>query len=148
MDDFVRAVQGVVRDVELPTSPFGSPMEPNTVREPTATGGAKGLRYTYKVRREVFVIYIPPGKCPACRYSAKNKSPDSQEDELVDLLDGEAGKCTHTRVEDYESTVNDCLSGKFLLGGETEHVMKDGTILISLKWFEPILVKKSNSTEP
>lgn len=86
------------------------------------------VAYDYKVHRRVFLIFQPYGQCTRCMSDIGNG---------VEVLPATgAFTCPHTDLVEYEEIVNDALSGKTIFGGETETVQKDGSVIISLRWYE------------
>lgn len=86
------------------------------------------LAYDYFIHRRGFVIYRPWDNCARC--SSEVASGATPLPETGDLT------CPHTSVLEYQAIVNDCLAGKMLFGSEQEITLKDGSIVISLRWYE------------
>lgn len=86
--------------------------------------------YDFKIHRRVFTIFRPWDACARCGQDiASNK---------VAVPDEGDYECPHTAKDDYEEIANDILAGKLIFGSEQESNLKDGTVLISLRWYEKI----------
>jgi len=83
----------------------------------------------YASHRKVFLVYRPWDKCNRCANALANGKLDLPDDE-GDLT------CPHTQVNDYKEIVDKGLAGQLVLGSEQETVMRDGTIVVSLKYYE------------
>lgn len=118
--------------------PDGFPLPPGEYGRviDTEKEGIPGITaYDFKVKRQVFTIFRPWDHCSRCGQ---------------DLASGaatlpEAGdySCPHTSIDEYQAIVDDCLSGKMVYGSEQEITQKDGTVLVSVKWYEKIPRKKT-----
>lgn len=93
------------------------------------------VQYPYKIHRAVFTIYRPWGQCNRCM-------DDIATNQVVLPPDGDY-TCPHTQKAQYEQIMDECLRAKFLLGTEQEIVQRDGTIVVSMSWYE----KKMTSRE-
>jgi len=96
--------------------------------------------FDFKIHRKVFTIFRPWGDCARCGQdiaSGASSIPATGDYE-----------CPHVSLEDYEATVNDILAGKLLFGSEQEITQKDGSVLVSLRWYEKIPSKKKKAPQP
>jgi hypothetical protein len=122
---------------DLPEAfPFNPPadhkMVDTTDDDPLAITGA--IKYRYKIHRKVFTIYRPWEGCSRCKDDIANT--------VVTLPDVGDYECPHITRSDYEKIADDILAGRLVMGAEQEVVQRDGTIVVSLRWYEPILNKK------
>ena len=101
----------------------------------TEAEGIPGITaFDFKIHRKVFTIFRPWENCARCGQdiaAGGSTLPDSGDYE-----------CPHTQLDDYETTVNDILAGKLIFGSEQEITQKDGSVLVSLRWYEKIPSKK------
>lgn len=95
-------------------------------KEPLGVPGA--LAYDYHVERKVFVIFRPYWECGRCRDAMLNN-------EVAMPKEGDY-ECPHTHLKGYKEVVDRALAGQIIIGPENEQVLKDGTILVSVKWWE------------
>jgi hypothetical protein len=101
----------------------------------TSEEGIPGIiAYDFKIHRKVFVIFRPWGDCARCGQDIAASS--------VSLPESGDYDCPHTSLDEYETIVNDILAGKFLFGSEQEITQKDGSVLVSLRWYEKTPSKK------
>ena len=105
-------------------------------------GGIEGLvAYDFTCRRDVFMIFRPYDSCNRCAHDIAQN--------VVQIPATGDYTCPHTRLAEYEAVINRSLAGEYLHGSENEVVQKDGSILISLKWFEKkVNNKKKRRTGP
>jgi hypothetical protein len=101
-------------------------------KDPTGVPGA--LAYDYHVQRKVFVIYRPYWECNRCR--------DDMLNNMVSMPKEGDYECPHVHIKGYQEVVDKALAGQIIIGPELERVLKDGTILVSLKWWEQKLNHK------
>ena len=94
-------------------------------QDPSSIQGV--MAYDYNVYRKVFVIFRPYWECPRCR--------DELADHIVTLPAVGDYDCPHTNLKAYQESVDQALAGKIIIGPETEQTLKDGTMLVSLKWW-------------
>jgi len=90
--------------------------------------------FDFKVHRKVFVIYRPPETCARCGNAMALGT--------VSLPDEGDYECPHVSQTDYEEVVNEMLAGKLIFGSEQEITQKDGSVAVSLRWYEKIPSKK------
>jgi hypothetical protein len=116
--------------------PDGFPLPPGEHRVvDTEAEGIPGVTaYDFKIHRKVFTIFRPWDGCARCGQDIASNA--------VSLPESGDYDCPHTALEEYEQTVNDILAGKMIFGSEQEVVQKDGTVLVSLRWYEKIAAKK------
>lgn len=126
-DDF----EGLGKDL-----PDGFPFAPgdNRIIDSEADGIPGVTAYDFKIHRRVFTIFHPWDACARCGQNLASNT--------VSLPDDGDYECPHTSKAEYEEVTNDILAGKLLFGSEQEVVQKDGTIVISLRWYERIPKKK------
>jgi hypothetical protein len=86
-------------------------------------------KYKFKWYRRVFLIYRPWHYCDRCRDAIANGT-------LVLPAEGDH-ECPHTMREEYHDLMNKILEGKLLLGAEAEITNKDGSVAVSVRWYEP-----------
>jgi len=108
----------------LPVAPHHRVVD--ATKDPAAIEGA--IAYDFTCRRAVFLIYRAYESCTRCVTAVGSGS--------VVLPPTGDYTCPHTQLPDYEAIINKTLSGEYLFGSENEVTQKDGSILISLKWFE------------
>jgi hypothetical protein len=114
---------------------FPFPQEGRTKVIDTSEDGIPGVAaFDFKVHRKVFTIFRPWDSCARC-----GRAMAAGEEEPPATGDYE---CPHVLVEEYETVVNDILAGKLLFGSEQEITQKDGSVLVSLRWYEKIPSKK------
>lgn len=124
--------QGLGRDL-----PDGFPlpsMDGHRVVDTSEDGIPGVVAYDFKIHRQVFTIFRPWDGCARCGASIA-----SGEERLPDEGDYE---CPHVTKDTYESIVNEILAGKLIFGSEQEIPQKDGSIVVSLRWYERIPRKK------
>lgn len=117
--------------------PDGFPLPPNEMHRVVDTNeqGIPGLvAFDFKVHRKVFTIFRPWENCARC-------TADMASGLAAPPTDGDYA-CPHVNLGEYEAVVNDVLSGKLLFGSEQEIPQKDGSVLVSLRWYEKIAKKK------
>lgn len=90
--------------------------------------------FDFKIHRRVFTIFHPWENCARCGQDIASNT--------VSLPAAGDYECPHTAREEYEEITNEILAGKLIFGSEQEVVQKDGTIVISLRWYERIPSKK------
>lgn len=98
----------------------------DTTKDPRAIEGL--IAYDFTCRRGVFLIFRPYDGCNRCAQAIASN-------QVMIPVVGDY-TCPHTLLADYEGILNKTLSGEYLFGSENEVVQKDGSIVISLKWFE------------
>jgi hypothetical protein len=96
--------------------------------DPRAIPGV--VKYSAKIHRRVFTIYRPWDSCSRCKDDVANNK--------VAIPDAGDYDCPHNNKDDYEKVINDILAGRLMMGSEQEVVQRDGTIVISLRWYERI----------
>ena len=85
--------------------------------------------FDYASHRKVFVIYRPWTECSRCAQQLANQK--------ITLPDDEGDiTCAHTQLREYKEVLDKGLAGQLILGTEQESTQRDGTIVVSLKWFE------------
>lgn len=122
---------------DLPDSfPFSPHAEHKVVdttdEDPKAVPGA--VKYPFKIHRRVFTIYRPWESCGRCKDDI-----GAQKTVLPDVGDYE---CPHNNKSEYENVQNEILQARLVQGSEQEVVLRDGTIVISLRWYERLATKK------
>jgi len=98
------------------------------------------LAYDYFIHRRGFVIYRPWDNCARCTSDLASGGTTLPDD--GDLT------CPHTSVLEYQKVVNACLAGKMIFGSEQEITLKDGSIVISLRWYERKLIPPKKAKLP
>lgn len=116
----------------LPVAPHHRVVD--ATKDPTAIEGM--VAYDFTCRRDVFLIFRPYDACNRCAHNIAQN--------VVAIPTTGDYTCPHTRLAEYEAVMNKSLAGEYLHGSENEVVQKDGSILISLKWFE----KKVSTRRP
>jgi hypothetical protein len=98
----------------------------DTKDDPTGVEGT--VAFDFSCKRAVFVIFKPWHTCKRC-LEATGIDPS--------LLpaDGEY-VCPHTQLAEYQAMVDRGLAGQSILAPEAEYVQRDGSILVSTKWYE------------
>jgi len=120
--------------------PDGFPLESNSGHRTidTSEEGIPGVTaFDFKIHRRVFTIFRPwdnCGRCGADMASGAATLPDEGDYE-----------CPHVTLKDYEEIVNDILAGKLMVGSEQEITQKDGSVMVSLRWYEKIPSKKKKA---
>jgi hypothetical protein len=120
--------------------PDGFPMSPDASHRTvdTENEGIPGVTaFDFKIHRKVFTIFRPWGSCARCGNDIASGA--------VTLPDGGDYDCPHTAQLEYETVVNDILGGKLIFGSEQELAQKDGSVLVSLRWYEKIPSKKKKA---
>jgi hypothetical protein len=85
--------------------------------------------YDYVPYHKVFLIYRPWANCNRCAQnivSQKIVLPDDEGDIT----------CAHTQVKEYLEIRGKGMAGLLVLGSAQESTQRDGTIVVSLSWFE------------
>lgn len=134
-------VLGRAMEPPVPTDPVGRdlpdgfPFSPptthrvvDTSKDPSGIEGA--VAYDYKIQRRVFVIYKPWEHCARCTNDIAQNT--------VTIPDEGDYECPHINVKVYKEIVDKILAAELIFGSEQEVVQKDGSIVISLRWYEPI----------
>jgi hypothetical protein len=122
----------------FPGAPAAHHRVVDTTNDPAAIEGL--IAYDFTCRRDVFLIFRPYDNCNRCAHAiAQGQAQIPQTGDYT---------CPHTRLAEYEAIVNRTLAGECLHGSENEVVQKDGSILISLKWFEKKLRKQKKKRMP
>lgn len=99
------------------------------VIESTDATGIPGLiDYQYVIQRRVFLIFRPWERCQRCA--------DDIASSAVALPSDCDYECPHTNLKEYKTICDQILAGTLLYGSEQESFQKDGTVLISLRWYE------------
>jgi hypothetical protein len=98
----------------------------DSAKDPAAIEGM--IAYDFTCRRGVFVIYRD--------YSFCNRCANDIAAGVVAIPAIGDYVCPHTMLTEYEAIVNKTLAGEYLFGSENEVIQKDGSIVISMKWFE------------
>lgn len=107
----------------------------------TSEDGIPGVvAYDFKIHRRVFTIYRPWDGCVRCGAAIA-----AGEERLPDEGDYE---CPHVTKTEYEEVVNEILAGKLIFGSEQEIPQKDGSIVVSLRWYERFPRKKKPQPGP
>ena len=117
--------------------PFNPPSTSSIISssedDPKAITGV--VKYDARVHRRVFTIWRDWNACSRCKDDIANN--------VIALPPVGEYECPHHMREEYERIINETLAGRLIMGGEQEIVQpRDGTILISLRWYEPTLSKK------
>lgn len=97
--------------------------------EPVVNNLTGLLAWDFRVRRRVFTLFRPD-----CFRCAKEAEAAAGTDAPLDP----DRECPHNDIKVYEEIINATLSGETVFGSETETVQKDGTVIISVKWYEKI----------
>jgi hypothetical protein len=123
---------------DLPDSfPFNPPNHHHVVEggspDPRALEGVTS--YPFRIHRRVFTLWRPWSICSRCKQDLA-----SGQVVLPSVGDYE---CPHNDRDAYERIGNDILAGRLLMGSEQEVAQRDGTIVISLRWYEPVPTKKA-----
>ena len=86
--------------------------------------------YDYEPFQKVFSIYRPWGGCHRCQamISANTVTLPTDEGDI---------SCPHTQLKDLNEVRKKGMAGQVILGPEQETVLRDGTIIVSIKWWEP-----------
>lgn len=124
---------------DLPTDGFPLPVATHhrVVDQVQDPKGIEGLvAYDFTGFRAVFLIYRPWDGCRRCVEAMGNGT-------VTLPVDGDY-TCPHTDLVKYQNILNRCLAGEYLAGGENELVQKDGSVVISMKWFEKKLNPRKN----
>jgi hypothetical protein len=109
--------------------PFEATAHHKVVDTTKDEAGIEGVvAYDFTCFRQVFLIYRPWDSCKRCAQDMGNN--------IVQLPAEGDYTCPHTDLVKYQGIVNKALAGEFLMGPENEVVQKDGSIVISMKWFE------------
>ncbi len=105
------------------STPYGTvgPDEPGKIAGTT--------KYDFVIKRRVFLIYRPWESCQRCLDDVANNS--------VALPSSGDHECPHNELPSYEDVVTKILAGAYLFGSESEIANKDGTVAVSLRWYEP-----------
>lgn len=90
--------------------------------------------FDFKIHRRVFTIFRPWDGCARCGQDIAAGG--------ASLPESGDYECPHTALEEYETIVNDILAGKMIFGSEQEITQKDGSVLVSLRWYEKTPSKK------
>lgn len=93
--------------------------------------------YDYKIHRKVFTIFRPWEHCARCTAELAAGTADLPKE-------GDYA-CPHVTLKEYETVINDILSAKLIFGSEQEITQKDGSVLVSLRWYEKIPIKKKKA---
>jgi len=121
--------------------PDGFPL-PRTEGHRTVDSSEDGVpgvtAFDFKIHRRVFTIFRPWDNCSRCGQDLATKG--------TALPDSGDYDCPHTNLEEYEEVVNSCLDGKMLFGSEQEITQKDGSVCISLRWYEKTPAKKKKAS--
>jgi len=127
------------KGVDLPDG-FPLPnMDGHRTVESTEEGIPGITAYDYKIHRQVFTIFRPWESCARCGADIANNK--------VNLPDVGDYSCPHVAEDEYEDTVNQILAGKLIFGSEQEITQKDGSVLISLRWYERTAAKKNKAKQ-
>jgi len=87
------------------------------------------VKYDFSIKRRVFLIYRPWERCQRCMDDVANNAVALPSTGDID--------CPHNELAAYEDVVNRILDGSYLFGSENEIPNKDGTVSVSLRWYEP-----------
>lgn len=113
--------------------PDGFPMptvQGHRVIDSSKEEGVEGASaYDYTSHRRVFVIYRPWKDCNRCAQNIVSQKLTLPDDE-GDIT------CAHTQVKEYKDVMDKGLAGQLILGSEQETTQRDGTIVVSVKWYE------------
>ena len=128
--DFV-SIFGQAPDPGDFSGPMGPKPSPGAEQVPhDSRDGIPGQsKYDYRAHRRVFLIYRPWHYCDRCRDAIAKGD--------IILPDEGDIECKHTMVDEYQRVMEDILKGRVLLGSETEITNKDGSVAVSLRWYEP-----------
>jgi hypothetical protein len=91
--------------------------------------------YNSTMKRQVFVIWRPVSKCDRCQANIKNN--------LAALPDEGDFTCPHVQTQAYEEVMNRSLDGTYALHSENESMLQDGTVIVSVKWSEPLAARQA-----
>lgn len=136
-NDFVDAlnasVQSPLQGGEGKDLPDGFPMPQvagHRVIDASKEEGIDGASaYDYTPYHRVFLIYRPWGACNRCANQLANGA--------VSLPDDEGDiTCPHTQLKELNEIRAKGLSGQLLLGSAQESVLRDGSIIVSMQWYE------------
>jgi hypothetical protein len=128
------------KGMDLPDG-FPLPQQDSHRTVDTSAEGIPGVTaYDFKVHRRVFTIFRPWDGCARCGQDIAASTTSLPEDGDYD--------CPHTALVEYEDIVNDILAGKMIFGSEQEITQKDGSVLVSLRWYEKIATKKKKTPQP
>jgi hypothetical protein len=120
---------------------FPLPAEDSHRMVDTDKEGIPGVTaFDFKIHRKVFVIFRPWDGCARCGQDIA-----SGKESLPEVGDH---TCPHTALEEYEEIVNQILAGKMIFGSEQEITQKDGSVLVSLRWYEKNAKKRSRTASP
>ena len=135
--DFASALGAAMRMPEPPEGggkdlPDGFPL-PSTenyrVVDTSKEDGIAGvIAYDFIPHKDVFTVYRPWDSCARCANDIATG--------VAVLPDIGDYSCPHTRRQEYETVLRDSMAGKHILGNKQEYQLKDGTLLISVEWFE------------
>lgn len=109
----------------LPPSETGRIIDTNN--EPQGINGA--IAYDFTVNRRVFIIYRPWESCDRCNQAIANG-------EVVLPVEEGDYECPHTTIKAYRDVINKVLAGELVSGGEQEIIQKDGSVCVSLRWYD------------
>ena len=135
-NDFASIFSGAMATPEPPSgsAEFVSAFQPSSQAygkvgpdEPDKVQGA--TKYDFAIRRRVFLIYRPWERCQRCLDDVANNA--------IALPSTGDHECPHNELASYEDVVNRILDGSYVFGSESEIANKDGTVAISLRWYEP-----------
>jgi hypothetical protein len=109
--------------------PLPASNQGHRVIESSDADGIPGLvDYQYVIQRRVFLIFRPWERCQRCA--------DDIASSAVTLPSDSDYECPHTNLKEYKTICDAILAGTLLYGSEQESFQKDGTVLISLRWYE------------
>jgi len=116
---------------DLPDGFPAAGMEGHRVIDSSKEEGIDGMSvYDYTPFQKVFVIFRQWGTCNRCSNAIASQK--------VVLPDDEGDiTCPHTQLRELEEVRRQGMQGQLILGTEQETVMRDGSIVVSLKWFVP-----------
>jgi hypothetical protein len=117
--------------------PDGFPLPRQDTHRTVDTGeeGIPGVTaFDFKIHRRVFTIFRPWNDCARCGQDIGSGAASLPEEGDYE--------CPHTALGEYEEIVNQILAGKLIFGSEQEITQKDGSVLVSLRWYEKSPLKK------
>lgn len=126
------------KGTDLPDGfPMGGPEGSHRLVETEEQGIPGVAAFDFKIHRKVFTIFRPWEHCARCGSELASGA-------VTLPLEGDY-ECPHVMLKDYETITNDILAGKLLFGSEQELTQKDGSVLVSLRWYEKIPSKKKKA---
>ncbi len=110
----------------------------DATKDPRGIDGAAA--YDFTGERRVFTIWRPWDQCDRCKNAISGN-------EVTLPAEGDY-ECPHTNRKAYKEILDRTLAGELMHWGEKEEVLRDGTVIISLRWATPKLnAKKAQKLE-